>query len=137
MNMSALRHRGFTLVECAVVCVVAGLLAAVALPSYQGQARRAARMDAVQALTRLQIEQEKYRSLHGLYAVDLHVLRGVMPVSDQGRYTLSVALTGPDAYRASALARGGQAQDRECATITLDVSQGFATAGPGPQCWNR
>lgn len=135
--MAGLRHRGFTLVECAVVCAMAGLLAAVALPSYQGQARRAARMDAVQALTRLQMEQEKYRSLHGLYAADLRVLRGVMPISDQGRYTLSMVPTGPEAYRASALARGSQAQDRECATLTLDVSQGFANAGPGPQCWNR
>lgn len=131
------RARGFTLVECAVACAVALVLAVAALPSYQGQARRAARMDAVHALTRLQGVQEQYRSLHGLYASELRALRGVMPVSDQGRYTLALVATGAESYRASAQARGGQAQDRECATLTLDVKQGFATAGPGPQCWNR
>ena len=135
--MNALRDRGFTLVECAVVCAVAAVLGAVALPSYQGQALRAARLDAVHALTRLQTVQEQYRSLHGLYAGEMIVLRGVQPLSDQGRYTLALVLTGPESYRATAQARGAQTGDLDCSALTLDVNQGFVTAGPGPQCWNR
>jgi type IV pilus assembly protein PilE len=131
------RHGGFTLVECLAACAIAALMAAVALPSFQGQALRTSRLDAVQALTRLQLAQEQYRAAHGLYATDLTALRGVVPVSDQGRYTLSLALTGPDSYRATAQARGAQAQDGKCPALTLDVSDGWAQAGPSAQCWNR
>lgn len=132
-----MRPRGFTLVEVCVACAIALLLAMVALPSFQGEALRAARLDAVQALTRLQMAQEQYRSAHGLYATELGALRGVMPVSDQGRYTLVVAQTGPESYRATAQARGSQARDTACPALTLDVAQGFAQPGPTAQCWNR
>jgi Tfp pilus assembly protein PilE len=128
---------GFTLVECVVACAVVTLLAAVAGTAWRGHSLRAARQDAVSALMRLQAVQERYRSLHGLYAADLSVLHGVAPVSDQGRYTLALERTGPESYRATALAQGVQTGDRECGALTLEVSLGFATPGPGPDCWNH
>lgn len=132
-----LHRRGFTLVECLTTCAVAAILAALAWPALRGHALRAARLDAVQALTHLQTVQEQYRSQHGLYAAELSVLRGVAPLSAQGRYALTVVLTGPDAYRATASPRGAQQNDHECDALTLDVRLGFASAGPGPQCWLR
>lgn len=129
--------RGFTLVECLAVCAVVAVLAALAWPAWQGHGLRAARLDGVAALTRLQAMQEQYRSLHGLYAAELSVLRGVAPVSDQGRYALALERTGPESYRATARAQGVQAGDRDCGALTLEVRLGFATPGPGPQCWNR
>jgi len=135
MNMRT--RRGFTLVECATVCAVTGVLAAVIVPSYQGQLRRAARLDAVQALTRLQQAQESHRAHHGLYADQLSALRGVAPTSDQGRYTLTLDISGPEAYRAIAQAQGAQAEDSACPALTLDVNAGFATLGPSASCWNR
>ncbi len=129
--------RGFTLIELMVASSIAVLLTLVALPSMRGDALRAARLDGVHALTRLQMAQEQHRSAHGLYAHELTALRGVAPVSDQGRYALSVTPTGPESYRATALARGAQQRDTACAELTLDVSQGWAQPGPSPQCWNR
>lgn len=128
---------GFTLVESAIVCAVVVVLASVVLPSYHSHELRVARLDAVQALTQLQMAQEKLRSATGLYAFDLGALQGVPAISAQGRYALAVANTGPDAYRATASARGAQLDDHECATITLEVSQGFAQAGPTPACWGH
>ncbi len=69
--------------------------------------------------------------------VTVFSLRGVTPVSDQGRYTITVAQTGPESYRATALARGSQASDTPCPALTLDVAQGWAQTGPTAQCWNR
>jgi type IV pilus assembly protein PilE len=129
--------RGFTLVECATVCAMAGVLVAIALPAYQGEARRAARLDAVQALTRVQLAQESHRAAHGLYASQLTALRGVAPTSDQGRYTLTLENTGPETYRATAQSRGVQVQDTACPALTLEVNSGFATFGPSAACWNR
>ncbi|MBL8307354.1 MAG: prepilin-type N-terminal cleavage/methylation domain-containing protein [Rubrivivax sp.] len=134
---TALRRRGFTLVELMVACVIVVLLAATAVPSMRGDALRAARSDGVQALTRLQAAQERYRTAHGLYAVDLGTLGGVALVSEQGRYALHVENTGPESYTATALARGAQARDTACLALTLEVHQGFARPGPNPQCWNR
>lgn len=131
------RGRGFTLVECAVVLAVVAILAAIVFPSWRGHALRAARLDGAQALTRLQAAQEQHRSLHGLYAGELSALQGVQRVSEQGRYTLAVQITGPESYLATAQARGAQVQDRECPALTLDVRAGFAQDGPNPRCWNR
>lgn len=130
-------RRGLTLIEVMVACAIVVLLATAALPSMRGEALRAARWDAVQALTRLQAEQERYRSAHGLYATDLVALGGVAAVSAQGRYALRVQSTGPESYTATAQARGAQARDTPCSELTLQVNQGFARNGPDPQCWNR
>ena len=128
---------GFTLVELAVVCAMAGVLAAVALPSYQSHLLRAGRADAVDALTRLQMSQARYHAAHGLYATELSVLRGVpQPDSAQGLYTLAVA-GGGDGYRATAVAQGRQRKDSECSLLSVEVAQGFTHHGPSARCWNR
>jgi len=133
------RLRGFTLVELCLAATVAAVLAAVALPSYRGQLLQAGRLDAVAALTRLQTAQEQHRAAHGLYALQLGALRGVGSVSPEGRYLVSLAAVGPEGYRATATARPGgpQAADHDCAALTLDVTQGFATPGPSARCWRR
>jgi type IV pilus assembly protein PilE len=128
---------GFTLVECLIVLAIAAILAGLTVPGLRGHERRVARLDAVQALMRVQFEQENMRSLHGLYTSDLSALRGVQPTSPQGRYTLSLSTNGPEAYRAVAQAAGDQQADRDCAAITLDVTLGFPTRGPTPACWGQ
>ena len=128
---------GFTLVECVMVCAVVAILATLAWPSFRGYDFRAGRLDAVDALTRVQVAQEKYRSAHGLYAGELGAVLGTSARSPQGRYAVSVALDGPEAYRATASALGVQAQDPGCASITLQVRQGFAQTGPHSGCWQR
>jgi type IV pilus assembly protein PilE len=130
-------HAGFTLIECLIVLAIVAILAGLTVPSLRGQERRMARLDAVQALMRVQSEQESLRALSGLYTSDLRALRGVQPSSPQGRYTLSLATQGPDGYRAVAQATGEQQADRDCAAITLDVNLGFATHGPTPACWDQ
>lgn len=131
------RSAGFTLIECTIVCAVVAVFAAVALPSFQGSQLRMARIEAMSALTRVQAAQEQYRSLHGLYAADLGLLKGVQPTTPEGHYTLRLEQTGPEAYRASAVAQGRQQADKPCPALTLDVNTGFARNGPDAACWNR
>ena len=130
-----MRRRGFTLVELMVVLALAGLLLATAWPSYRAQTLRAARADAVDALTRLQLAQEKFRAANGLYSSNLAQLGGER--SRQGHYAVSVSASGPESYVARASALGAQADDLRCAVLTLEVDQGFRRIGPSPQCWNR
>ncbi|MFY9514335.1 MAG: type IV pilin protein, partial [Rubrivivax sp.] len=94
--------------------------------------------DAVAALTRVQAAQERLRAQHGLYSNDFGVLQ-VAATSSEGLYRLELELTGPDSYRARAIARadGAQAADHDCATLLLNVNSGFAQTGPSTRCWNR
>lgn len=128
---------GFTLIECLMVLAIASILAGIGVPSLRSQLLRGARLDAVHALSAVQREEENFRSAHGLYSADLTTLRGVAASSPQGRYSLTLALTGPDSYRATAQAVGEQERDTSCARITLDVTLGFATRGPTSACWGR
>lgn len=129
---------GFTLAEVCVALALVAVLCAVAWPSYSAQLAQARRADAVAALTRLQIQQERFRAAHGLYAPDL-ASAGVAPRSEQALYELQLRATGPDGYLASATARpsGAAAGDAACATLTLELRDGFAHPGPSARCWNR
>jgi type IV pilus assembly protein PilE len=129
--------RGFTLLELLVALALAALLATLGLHSQQGHGLRSGRLDAVEALTRLQMAQEQHRSAHGLYATDLAALVGVTATSPQGRYAIAMDRTGGEVYRATALAQGTQARDTACLALTLEVRQGFVQTGPDAGCWLR
>jgi type IV pilus assembly protein PilE len=130
--------RGFTLAEVLVVSVVAAVLAALAWPAYRSHMQRAARSEGIQALQKLQLAQERHREMFGTYAATLAPL-GVAPATTGGRYQLVLARTDLESYqaRAEAAAGGSQHDDRACPALTLEVRQGFATAGPDGRCWNR
>jgi type IV pilus assembly protein PilE len=128
---------GFTLVETLIACTMAAVLMTLAVPAFRGHDLRAGRLDAVEALTRVQQAQEKFRSAHGLYAGDLGGLMGTNGRSPQGRYAIAVAPSGPMSYVATATAQGPQARDPGCERLTLVVNEGFATLGPNAGCWLR
>ena len=133
-----MRQRGFTLVEVLATCALVGIIAGIALPTYQSQIVRSRRVDAVAALTRLQAAEELYRANNGGYSGELAALR-VAPRSTEGLYLLAVTIAGTDGYRATAtaLAGGPQEGDRECRELVLEVTRGFAQALPSARCWNR
>lgn len=132
-----MRARGFTLVEVLVVCAVSVLLAMIAWPVYRGQLQRAARAEAIEALQRLQLAQERHRETFGVYAAELKAV-GFAAAVPGGRYDLALVPSGVESYRALAVARadGPQAGDT-CPELSLEVRQGFATLGPDGKCWNR
>lgn len=133
-------RRGFTLVELLVVMAAAGVLAAIAWPSFASQLTKARRADATSALQQLDSAQARHHALHGCYATDAGTLGAAgSPLSPQGLYRIELQPGPGDGFTAIARARadGAQAADRECATITLRVEQGFAQRGPSAACWVR
>ncbi len=67
------RHRpaplqaGFTLIELMAVVLLLGILASIALPTYQGYQNNAARLSLLQSIASMHVFQEDYRMRHGRY----------------------------------------------------------------------
>lgn len=133
--MTARRCRGVTLIDLSMAVAVAGVLASIALPTYQVQVARAQRMEAVTALTRVQAVQEQFRAHHGSYALQLAALRGV--VTDGSHYRLTLASAHANGYIARASWNGQGPRDEGCTELSLSVTDGIASHGPSERCWNR
>jgi type IV pilus assembly protein PilE len=132
------RQRGFTLIEVLVASIVGVLLATLAWPAYRGQLQRAGRSEAIEALQRLQLAQERHREMFGVYAAELRTL-AIPTTTPGGRYRLALSAMGVESYHAQALASvdGPQQDDGTCTALSIEVRQGFATLGPDGRCWNR
>lgn len=131
-------ENGVTLIDLAVVLVIIGIVASMALPSYQAQIARSRRADAVAALTRLHAAQEQFRAHHGSYALRLGALGSASgTTSDQGHYTMTLAAAHAGGFIARARAVEGSQRDSGCGEISLSVSDGVAAHGPSARCWNR
>lgn len=132
-------QRGFTLIEVMIVVVVAAILASIAYPSYVSSVRKAQRTDAKADIARLQILQEKHRSNHTQYAINLTDL-GVPAINSQ-RYNFSTSVSaGTEAiqYTITAAAKNDQVNDNEkgvsCANLVLTVNSGNENYQP-TACW--
>ena len=128
-------RNGFTLVELMIVVAVVAILAGVAFPSYQEHVRKARRSDGKEALLRLQIEQERWRTNNASYASSPATL-GLGTASVEGYYTIGITSGSATAtgYTATATATGVQTADTGCTTLTLTVGSGSEQRTPAT-CW--
>jgi len=124
--------KGFTLIELIITVGILGLLAAIAIPSYQDQIRKARRADATDALLDCAAVQARNFSTSSppryLTNADIDgagLCNGL--VSKEGFYTLAVnnaACPGANPWCFTITATpdpdGAQANDGICASMTVD-----------------
>ncbi|MFK7731803.1 MAG: type IV pilin protein [Pseudomonadales bacterium] len=142
-------NSGFTLVELMIVVVIVGILAAVAIPSYQSSIQKSRRADAQGALQQFRQAMERFYSQRYTYAgaaaggansgapaifstkspIDGAVTYYNLAIDDSSATTFTIS--------AAPTATGGQNQD-PCGTLTLTNTgvRGSATPANG-KCWNQ
>lgn len=144
--MAARPSRGFTLLEVMIVCVIVGVLAAIALPAYQSQVRKGNRSAAEQFMqdvaTRQQqifLDTRQYVTVtdgnFGNKPSDSPAGVGLaQPLTTSGLYTYGVAADNtatPPTFTITATAINGQDKDPNLHFLTLDQSGNRATKNSG------
>lgn len=143
-----MRHGGFTLIELMIVCVIAAILASIAIPSYQAQVRKSRRTDARTALLDLAGREERFLSVNNSYSQTPSDLgySGTFPQNVGSNY-YSVNVTTPDpaatgtapSFIITATAINTQASDSDCLTLSVNqVGQQTSTGtGTAATCWGN
>lgn len=146
-------NSGFTLIEIMIVVAIIGILAAVALPSYQNHILRGNRASARAALLQAQQFMERFYVANDSYSTD----RAGNPVglpaglqnapADNPRYTLGFPIATPPTANAYTLIANpvAGAADATCGSLTLtntgvkgqtvDTSGTAASVALDAECW--
>lgn len=129
-------NKGFSLIELVVAIAIVGIIAAIAIPSYQGSMRKAIRSDAKAALMDVAARQERFFTENNSYTVTLSNLGYTGSNSPEGYYSLT-AVAGPTgsittSFTASAslIASGN---DSSCSLFRL--SSNGAKSATSSSCW--
>lgn len=146
-------RRGLTLIELMIALAVVAILAAVAYPSFMDSVRKGRRADAMEAISRIQLAQERWRANSADYAASITNTATAVPPglglsasSPDGHYTLALSNVGAAGYTLVATAQGSQAHDTACKLIAVRVVGGNVEQGSGNtevtwtdpgRCWSR
>ena len=147
MNNRVPKQSGFTLIELMIVIAIIGVIAAIAMPSYNSYLLKSRRAEAKIALTKMADAQERWYLQKSTYITDVSKIGGADSDPDplvNGNYTLSAAASADGILNGFVLtavadADGRQVGDDACKTFTLSSTSAKSAKTSGnvvnTKCW--
>jgi type IV pilus assembly protein PilE len=147
------RNFGFTLIELMIVVSIIGILAGIAIPSYQDSVRKSRRADAKAALLGLVNAMERHMTESNSYC-DAALNSGTaiancgsatedtgsasifnIPNETSRFYTITISAASPSTYTLSAAPAGAQIGD-SCGTLSITQTGAKSVSGTATNCWD-
>jgi len=134
-------HKGMTLLELMIVVAIVGILASIALPSFNNSVTKARRADARNSLFDWQLRQAEYFADNLSYASVSTVTGSGADIVDSGEsyYDITVTSSSTTTFQMTATPKSGttQASDSDCASYFCTNQDGpLYTGSCAPQaCW--
>lgn len=141
LKTHSLREQGFTLIEVMIVVAIIGIIAAIALPSYQGHMTKTRRADAKSCLVDAAQRQENFFYSNNTYTAtmtDLGFAAGTVNCGEDANYTLTATIAGGgSSYVLTATRANLQAGDAKCGNYTLSSTgvKGVTGSLGAAACW--
>ena len=128
---------GFTLIEMMITVAIIGILAAIALPSYQDYVRKGKAAEATSTLAGLRVQMEQYFQDYRTYEdVDGKTAPCAPPTNSAKYFTYSCSSQKPTTYTITAAGVAGQGMGNF--SFTIDQNNGKTSnfdGTTGGTCW--
>ncbi|MCC6170692.1 MAG: prepilin-type N-terminal cleavage/methylation domain-containing protein [Gammaproteobacteria bacterium] len=136
------RQHGVTLMELLTVVVVVGILSTIAVPTYRSYVIRAQRTEAKNALLATAGALERCFTRFNAYDDANCAAANELPRTlPEGNYRIEADTLEAGNFELHAVPLGGQTEDAECRTLTLDLRNERGVTGGATKdaqfCWNR